>query len=285
MTGIMSRPAYICRRFVASTCGVAAIEFAMIMPVLLILLLASFDGGRAIVIYMKVRSATYTLAAITNQYKTPIQSSDMQTIVGATSKVLAPYPSAPAVVTISQIVINAKGQATVSWSYSTGGSGRAQGSSITIPANIAPPNVISYLIFSEVSYNYTPLFGYFGSGAIALSDNLYVTPRSNACIQYAPRKCHLLLRSSRVFEGLGTGRISLNGAECEDHAEGAAALRECGRWAVTLQNGAVRTTKSLPPWTQPSRCFQFCSNQSLFAFPGCGAAHLARLRLRGAVLR
>ena len=66
-------------RLIASTRGVAAIEFAMIMPVLMILLLATYDGGRAIVIYMKVRSATYTVAAITNQYTT-IQSSDMTSI-------------------------------------------------------------------------------------------------------------------------------------------------------------------------------------------------------------
>ena len=89
-------------RFAASTRGVAAIEFAMIVPVLATLFLASFDGGRAIAVYMKVRAATYALEAIANQYKT-IASSDMTTIVGATATVLAPYSSTPAIVTISQI--------------------------------------------------------------------------------------------------------------------------------------------------------------------------------------
>jgi Flp pilus assembly protein TadG len=41
----------ICRRFVASTRGVAAIEFAIILPVLLLMLLATFDAGRAVAIY------------------------------------------------------------------------------------------------------------------------------------------------------------------------------------------------------------------------------------------
>jgi Flp pilus assembly protein TadG len=168
------------RRFIASTRGVAAIEFAAILPVLAIMFLASFDGGRAIATYMKVRSATYALAAITNQYTT-VATSDLQSITGATSVVLAPYSSAPLVVTVSQITISSKGKATVSWSYSTG-TARAQGSTVTVPTAIKTNS--SYLIFAEVTYTYTPMFGYFGSGGIALSDNLYVTPRSSDCVLY-----------------------------------------------------------------------------------------------------
>lgn len=187
---MISRLATIYRRFIASTRGVAAIEFAMIMPVLTVIFLGSYDGGRAIAVYMKVRSATYTLDAITNQYTT-IQSSDMQAIVGATSVVLAPYSSTPVVVVISQIKINTGGKATVSWSYALNGTALAQGSTVTIPAGlVASGNTCGtypcYLIFGQVSYTYTPLFGFFGSGGITLADSLYVTPRSSACIFYPP---------------------------------------------------------------------------------------------------
>lgn len=187
---MISRLATIYRRFIASTRGVAAIEFAMIMPVLMVIFLGSYDGGRAIAVYMKVRSATYTLDAITNQYTT-IQSSDMQAIVGATSVVLAPYSSTPVVVVISQIKINTGGKATVSWSYALNGTPLAQGSTVTIPAGlVASGNTCGtypcYLIFGQVSYTYTPLFGFFGSGGITLADSLYVTPRSSACIFYPP---------------------------------------------------------------------------------------------------
>jgi Flp pilus assembly protein TadG len=187
---MISRLATIYRRFIASTRGVAAIEFAMIMPVLTVIFLGSYDGGRAIAVYMKVRSATYTLDAITNQYTT-IQSSDMKAIVGATSVVLAPYSSTPVVVVISQIEINTGGKATVSWSYALNGTPPAQGSPATIPAGlVASSNTCGtypcYLIFGQVSYTYTPLFGVFGNGGITLADSLYVTPRSSACVFYPP---------------------------------------------------------------------------------------------------
>jgi len=50
------------QRFVDSRRGVAAVEFAMVMPALLLLFLGSYDAGNAIAVYMKVRSATYALA-------------------------------------------------------------------------------------------------------------------------------------------------------------------------------------------------------------------------------
>jgi Flp pilus assembly protein TadG len=180
----MAGSANILRRFLDSTRGVAAIEFAMIMPVLATLFLASLDGGRAIAMYMKVRSATYTLAAITNQYST-IQSADMTSITGATAAVMAPYSSASAVVTISQIAVSAKGVATVSWSYSQGGSALAQGSSFALPAALLTNS--TYVIYAQVSYTFTPLFGYFSAGTIGFSDNLYVTPRVSNCINYPPQ--------------------------------------------------------------------------------------------------
>lgn len=168
------------RRFAKSTRGIAAVEFAMVLPVLTLMFLAAFDGGRAIAVYMKVRTASYTLAAITNQYAS-INDAAMTGIFTATSDVLAPYPTAPLGLTVSQIAIDAKGGATVNWSSTQGGTARAVGSTITVPTNLDTPN--SYLILSEVKYNYAPMFGYFNNGAtIGLSDSIYVTPRSTTLV-------------------------------------------------------------------------------------------------------
>ena len=181
------------RRFWASTRGVAAIEFAIVMPALLIMLLATFDAGNAIAIYMKVRAATFTLAAITNQYSmlAPIQSTDMQAITGATAAVLAPYSSAPTTVTITQVKQTSSSQATVSWSYSVNGTAYSAGTTWSrIPSGLSTNNACNsypcYLISAEVAYLYTPSFGYFVLGTLNFSDNLYATPRTSTCIPYVP---------------------------------------------------------------------------------------------------
>ncbi len=181
------------RRFIASTRGVVAIEFAAILPVLLIILLTTFDGGCAIAVYMKVRSATYVLASVTNQYSTalPIQSANMTGIMNATTTVLAPYSSTPLTAVISELKITATKAttATVRWSVAQNGTALGVGSSVSLPTGIsASTNTCGtypcYLILAQVSYTYTPLFGYFGSG-ITLSDTAYATPRSSTCVPYA----------------------------------------------------------------------------------------------------
>ena len=175
------------RRFLASTRGVAAIEFAILLPVLVTLCLAAVDAGRAIAIYTKVRSATYILDAIANQYST-IQSSDMSAILGATSVVLTPYSSSPVAVVISQIKVSSATKATVNWSATLNGTALTQNSTTTVPTNFAScSSYPCYLIYGQVSYSYTPLFAYFINSAITLSDSLYVTPRSTECIMYPPQ--------------------------------------------------------------------------------------------------
>jgi len=62
----------------------------------------------------------------------------------------------------------------------------AQGSPITVPANLAVKN--SYLIFAEVSYAFTPMFGYFSSGSINFPDNLYTTRGTALCVVYTPEQ-------------------------------------------------------------------------------------------------
>lgn len=187
------------RRFADRIDGVAAIEFAIIAPFLLLTILSSYDIGRAFSVYIKVRSAVAALATITNQYTTGtngIDAGDMQAITGATGAILSPFAASATITKISQIKMTSASNAVVSWSYATRGGAYATGATwTTLPSQFKttkPCNSFPcYLIFAEVSYTYTPLFGAAITGPISLSDNLYATPRSSACVQYlnTPSSC------------------------------------------------------------------------------------------------
>jgi Flp pilus assembly protein TadG len=204
----MARPGSICRRFLTSTRGLAAVEFGLVFPMLLVLLLASIDAGRAIAIYMKVRAAAYALDAMTNQYPT-VQDNDLQLISGAAVAILAPYPSGPSGLRISQVEVTTGGPL-VAWSYGVNMTPYTYNSSnnLTLPGNLAstsaPNNVCPtsyytsgnvngsgcYLLLAEVQYTYTPMFGAFITGSITLSDRLYVAPRNTLCVQYNNAGCY-----------------------------------------------------------------------------------------------
>jgi Flp pilus assembly protein TadG len=154
--------------------AVAGIEFSMILPIMLVVLIGVFDGANAFGAYGKTRFATATLAELTNQYTT-IHDTDLTTILGATAIVMAPYSSAAATTSVSQIAINGSGVATVSWSNTL-----TAGSAFTLPAGLASNS--SYLIYCKVTYTFTPSFSSFISGPITLSDSIYVSPRNSASI-------------------------------------------------------------------------------------------------------
>jgi Flp pilus assembly protein TadG len=186
------------RRFIASTRAVAAIEFAIIAPMLLVMLIETYDIGNAIAVYMKVRSATFALASITNTYATSsngIAAANMSDTMTKVSQVLAPYSSSPGTFTVSQIKATSASNATVSWSYSLNGTAHTAGTTWTLPSLLTSTNSCNsypcYLIYAEVSYSYTPfLFSTFMS-TFTLGDNIYVTPRSSICVQYlgVPATC------------------------------------------------------------------------------------------------
>jgi len=192
-------PHKLCHRFIASTRGVAAIEFAVIAPMMLLMLIETFDIGNAIAVYMKVRTATFALASITNQYSTGtngIQSTDMTAITGSASAILAPYSSTPVTITISQIRMSSATRAKVSWSYALNGQAYATGLNWqTLPTQFTASNACNsypcYLIYAQASYAYTPVLLSSLMSSFNLSDSLYVMPRSSACVQYqsVPTTC------------------------------------------------------------------------------------------------
>src|SRR6185436_17480561 len=151
------------RGFLVATDGIAAVEFALLLPLLLLGLFGTIELGTAIVIKSKLRTAASTVAEIANQYTT-IQNSDMTGILGAAAAIITPYNVSNTSVVISEITINSQGNATVTWSDALNGTARTTGSSIAVPSGIAIANTV--LLLGEARYLYTPAFGYAMTGTM-----------------------------------------------------------------------------------------------------------------------
>ena len=175
--------------------GVAAIEFAVIAPVMLVFLFATVEFGVGLAVDRKVSLVARTIANLTSQ-GTTASTADLTNYIGAGNLIMVPYvPSAgyPALnMTITELYIDpTTGVARVEWSW---------GSSPRTPAGTPyaalPPSMIAtdptthailpnqYVILSEVNTLYTPWLGFFGvmTGSISLSDVAYALPRQSTCV-------------------------------------------------------------------------------------------------------
>ena len=159
--------------------GIAALEFAVFLPLFLILYLGTFEVGQAISIKLNNGLAARTVADLASQY-TNIYNADMTSILGASTTVMAPYPTQPFSVTVSEVTVDANGNATITWSDSLNGTARPVGQPVTLPAGMNTPG--ASLIWGETQYVYTPGLGYVLTGSITLSNQIFMSPRTGPSV-------------------------------------------------------------------------------------------------------
>jgi len=154
--------------------GVSAVEFALLLPLMLSIYLGSIEVSQGISAQRKVTLTARSIADLVAQVSS-INNADMTNSLNAAAAVMAPFSTDKLSVKISSIAIDGAGKATIAWSDALNGSGRTKGSSVTLPAALVIPN--SSLIWSEVQYSYKPTLGYMLTGTLALKDQIYMRPR------------------------------------------------------------------------------------------------------------
>ncbi|UGY12652.1 TadE/TadG family type IV pilus assembly protein [Bradyrhizobium septentrionale] len=174
------------RQFRIDTNAVAAIEFAMILPFMLLLYVGGIELANGMAINVKVTAAAHSVADMVSQ-NTQVSATQLQNILGASTAILAPYPTtingnSLATVTVSGVSTDSNGNATVQWSASYNGTsygtGRSIGQRITLPSSLAgTQNYNVSFVLGEVSYGYTPHLGFTISGTLTLADSYYLFPR------------------------------------------------------------------------------------------------------------
>jgi len=172
--------------------GIAATEFAMIVPMMLVMFFGTIEFSSAVAIDRKVTIMARTVADLTSQGAT-VNDTDLTNFFAASLAIMTPYDKTPTNATVSELYIDpASGDVRVQWSK--GSAPRSVGSIVTA---IVPTSLISrdpntnailpnqYLIFSEVSYLYVPTIGYvMVKTGVTMSDVAYTRPRQSVCVFY-----------------------------------------------------------------------------------------------------
>ena len=168
-------------RFTRDRRGVSAVEFALVAPLLITLYLGCVEISDGVSADRKVSLTAAALANLSAQVTT-ISSADMTNILDASSAIIAPYSDGNLAIVISCLSIDANKIAKVKWSATRNGTARAVGSTYTFPSSPTDDETAldvanTQLVLAEVSYAYTPIFGYTITGTLTLSDHMYMSPR------------------------------------------------------------------------------------------------------------
>ncbi len=195
------------RRFVKDARGVAAIEFAIIAPLMLTLYLGVLELSMGFQASRKVSLFSRTVADLTTQASGNISAADMLDIRKSADWILNPFPTAVGQVRMTVTAVsfaNPAGgiSAAVNWSVGYEGVRRSCGDLSIVPSNSQPSmttiptgvaGVGTSIIVADVSYDYKPLIGgsfkSFGGGSlsqITLSQTSYMKPRNNAYLSLDP---------------------------------------------------------------------------------------------------
>ena len=183
------------RKFSTDADAVAAIEFAIVVPFMLLLYVGGIELADGMAINVKVSATAHSVTDMVAQ-NTSLSTAQMQNILTGATAIIAPYPvtsgsSSLLSVTVSEISSDANGNLTLRWSQSYNGTsfgpGRTNLTNLTVPTslngtvgNANNPNnqndQVSFIV-GEVSYAYTPNLGYTISGTVNLADSYWLFPR------------------------------------------------------------------------------------------------------------
>lgn len=148
--------------------GVAAVEFAFLAPILLMMYFLTMEASQAIETNKKVSRLGSMVADLVAQKPGGITKADIESIMNIGQTTLLPYARSKPTITISGIQLSNDNtpKATVAWSrkldQGTFGTGLAEGTEIIVPPALAIKN--TFLVKVDSNLGYTPLIVWAAGG-------------------------------------------------------------------------------------------------------------------------
>jgi Flp pilus assembly protein TadG len=183
----LNRAPHLPRRFLGNERAIAAVEFAVMLPLMLAVFVGVAQVGQAIEISRKVTVTTRIVTDLVTQYES-LSCSTLNTVLAASAQVIAPYPASNLTIAVSEIQTKSN-NATMPWTASLSSNGTmtcsAPNSNFTLPSQLLQSSsTASYYIYGQVTYSFTPVLGYKIIGTIPIADQIYMSPRLTTSISY-----------------------------------------------------------------------------------------------------
>jgi len=173
------------RRFGRGGEAVAAVEFALLLPVMLALYVGSVEVSTLITADRRVTTIANTMSDLVARRNSTISTADLDEYFAAAEAIIAPYSAATLTQVVTCVRVRADGSTEVVWSRGfNGGTARTAGTAYPLAAT-SEMNLLArngYLIAAEVRYSYSPFLEYVLDGPFPLFSEQFYLPRFGGLI-------------------------------------------------------------------------------------------------------
>jgi Flp pilus assembly protein TadG len=170
--------------------GVTAMEFALVLPILVILGVGTIEFGRMLLLSQKLQNGTFVLADLAARDKT-LSADQLDDIFLALENVVQPFEFAGSgIAIVSSVSGTSSGATRVNWQRTGAGDFEATSTVGTTGGPAALPAMLEVdegetIIVAEVFYDFEPLYG-IAASANVLHKIAYVRPRLGTLETLAP---------------------------------------------------------------------------------------------------
>ena len=170
------------RKFKRDKRGVAAVEFALLAPVMILLYFGVVELCQAIISDRKANHVASAVGDLVAQSDT-VSTSDLSDIFSIGATIMAPFPTSSLEMRVTSVTANGSGTPIVDWSVGYGGfSAMSKGATATLPMTLASGDSV---IMAESQYQYTSVVQYVLPHALTYNNAYYLRPRRSAQVTCA----------------------------------------------------------------------------------------------------
>lgn len=170
------------RRFlVTAQSGLAALEFALVAPLLMVLYVATAEVSLALMASRKLSLSTAAMAELTSHSGT-IDAETVTNILATSRAMLEPFEATGLTQRLSALVVDADGIARVAWSVGAGIEAHPAGAAVEVPSHLRAPD--EGLVMAETSFDYVSPMAFTMPGLQRFSEVHFIYPRLDDRVQW-----------------------------------------------------------------------------------------------------
>ncbi|MCZ4271731.1 TadE/TadG family type IV pilus assembly protein [Maritalea porphyrae] len=169
--------------FISDKQAIAAVEFALILPIMLFAYIGTAEVSRLIIMDRRLAVVAGSVGDLVARANGSLQNKVLQDYFAAAEFTMAPYPSATLKQVVTGVFVDKKGKAKVYWSKGyNGGSTYAKDSYVPLPPEMSEQSKNKFLIIGEATTQWQPIVDFIFQSGFTLEKTYYYRPRFDAQI-------------------------------------------------------------------------------------------------------